>query len=262
MTTLHTQALLLRASDFGESDRILQLLTPATGRISVIAKGARRSVKRFGGNLDLFNQLRVQIERRRPQTLARLELARLVGAFHGLRTHPQRFALACYLLEVLSRLAPEGGSRAESERLFRFAASALAWLDASEPTPATRPLLEFRTLDAVGLRPELGRCVRCGARLGQGDGPRVAFLIGDGGPRCARCRTPGEAGFSLQLGTLRALETSLDFELRQLDRIVLGQRATDEAQRLLQRFLRFHVGPELRSERFLARLGPRGSAAS
>jgi len=103
---LATQALCLRKSDFGESDLVVHLLTPRTGRITAIAKGARRSTRRFPGTLDFFNVLRVEIATvRRAGPMARLEHARLVHAFAGLRTDPARFALASYLLELLGRLA-------------------------------------------------------------------------------------------------------------------------------------------------------------
>jgi len=102
-----TEALVLRSVDFGESDRIVHLLVPDSGRLTAIAKGARRSVRRFPGTLDLFNHLRVQVERRRTAGLARLEQATLIEAFTPLRREPARFGLACYLLELLDRLAPE-----------------------------------------------------------------------------------------------------------------------------------------------------------
>ncbi len=254
MTTTHTHALLLRSNDFGESDRILHLLTPETGRVTVIAKGARRSVKRFGGNLDFFNHLRIQIEQRRPTSMARLELAKLERTFHGLREHPGRFALGCYVLEALDRLAPEGGARVERERLFHFGLAALDWIDGGTPDRRMRVLLELRTLDAVGLRPELARCVRCASALGPADGPLVPFRVGDGGPVCAACRSPEDQGLPIHLGTLRALQSSLGFELSALARIGLSGNALGEAEGLLRRFLRFHVGLELRSEAFLTQL--------
>jgi hypothetical protein len=63
-------------------------------------------------------------------------------------------------------------------------------------------------------------------------------------------------------GTLRALEQGLSWELSQLDRLVLSPRALEEARRLVGRFQRFHLGVELRSERFLQEmLAPAGSEA-
>lgn len=241
---------MLRSVDFGESDRILHLLTPRTGRLTVIAKGARRSVKRFPGTLDFFNLLDVQVERRRPTSMPRLELARLHHAFLGIRRETARFALATYLMELLDRLAPEGGPPRDMERIYRFAQGALALLDDATVGAKLRVLLELRALDALGLRPEFGRCVRCGEALGNAAG-RVGFHIADGGPVCERCSGGNAALIETHRGTLRALEQSLDFPLERQDRIALGERALGEARTVVTRFLRFHVGIELRSEPFL-----------
>ncbi len=255
MQKLATEALVLRAVDTGESDRVVHLLTPDTGRIAAIAKGARRSTKRFPGTLDFFNQLRVQIERKRGAgALARLEHARLIRPFHGLREDPGRFALGCYLLELLDRLAPEGGQRGDLAALYRFAIEALGAIDALPPEPRLRALLELRLLAAVGLRPELARCVRCGKPL---TAPLAQFWIAEGGPLCEACRAPHEEGIPVHLGTLRALEQSLAFPLAQAGRIALSAAALREAQTIVGRFLRFHLGVELKSESFLSeRLTP------
>jgi DNA repair protein RecO (recombination protein O) len=255
----------LRAVDFGESDRIVHLLTSAAGRLPAIAKGARRSRRRFPGTLDLFNQLSVHVERRKPAALARLEGARLLRTFEAIRTGAPRFALGCYLLELLDRLAPEGGAPDDLARLFAFARAALDWLDREPPTQRMRVLLELRALDALGLRPGLLACVRCGRAVTAaptrgvaapvphvGTAP-VPFAIGEGGPLCAACAAGGIEGawLPVHLGTLRALDRALQFPLAQLGRLALGGEALTEAQRLVTRFLGFHVGVELQSRRIL-----------
>jgi DNA repair protein RecO (recombination protein O) len=264
MPTIHTEALILRSADFGESDRIVHLLVPETGRLTAIAKGAHRSVRRFAGTLDLFNHLRVQVERPRTASMARLEHAQLIRTFHALRTDATRFALGCYLLELLDRLAPEGGARADTKRMFGFALAALATLDRERPDLRLRTLLELRGLDAVGLRPELRCCVRCGESVGAGPrGSPVRFHIADGGPLCGGCAETGQDLVPIHLGTLRALERSLDFTPDRLARLALGGAALAEARRLVARFLRFHVGIDLRSARFLDKvLAGEASAAA
>jgi DNA repair protein RecO (recombination protein O) len=261
LLSFHTEALVLRAVDFGESDRIVHLLTPAAGRLPAIAKGARRSRRRFPGTLDLFNQLAVQVVRSRPGALARLEGARLLRTFESIRAGAERFALGCYLLELLDRLAPEGGAPRDLARLFAFARGALDWLDREPPSQRMRVLLELRALDALGLRPELLRCVRCGRELAaserSSDGTRrpLLFLIGEGGALCSACAPDAHgAALPIHLGTLRALDRALRFPLDQLGRLALAGDALAEAQRLLTRFLGFHVGVELQSRRVLEEL--------
>ena len=257
MAAIDTEALILRSVDFGESDRIVHLLVPEMGRLTAIAKGARRSVKRFPGTLDLFNHLRVQAERRRVAGMARLEHAQLIRTFHALRTDPTRFALGCYILELLDRLAPEGGARADTKRLFGYAMAALQTLDEERPDLRLRTLLEIRGLDAVGLRPELRCCVRCGEWVGTGPkGSRVGFHIPDGGPVCEGCAGTGQDLLPIHLGTLRVLERSLEFSPDRLARLALGGVALAEARHLVGRFLHFHVGINLRSARFLEEMLP------
>jgi DNA repair protein RecO (recombination protein O) len=246
VSTLRTEALVLRCFDHGESDRIVHLLTPETGRLSAIAKGARRSVRRFPGTLDLFQHLRITVFRRRAGSLARLEQATLLETFAPLRTHPGRFALACYLVELLDRLAPEGVAGGDGSRLFRYAQDALRAVAERAPDARLRTLLELRALDVLGLCPELLRCVRCGAAI-EGAG-RVGFHVAEGGPVCGACGVRLDGLLPVHLGTLRTLAQGLRLDL---DRLGLGGRALAEAQELLRRFQRFHLGIELRSERFL-----------
>lgn len=249
MSKLLTEALLLRCVDFSESDRVVHLLTPDLGRLTAMAKGARRSVKRFPGTLDVFNHVRIQLFRPRGNRMARLEQAVLVSPFLPLRDSPARFALASYLLEMFDRLAPEGGARRDTQRLFQFALSAQHTIESSQPDLELRTLLELRALDALGLRPALLSCVRCGTRV-SGPAP-VGFHIAEGGSVCRGCEASFQGLMRVHLGTLRVLEQALRFDLGQLGRLRLSREAVAEASQLVQRFQRFHLGVELRSERFL-----------
>ncbi len=254
MAVVQTEALVLRSVDFGESDRVLHLLVPETGRLTAMAKGARRSVRRFGGTLDLFNHLRVSIERRRAAAMARLDQAVLIRSFTALRRDPARFALGCYLLELIGRLAPEGGVGADAKRLFDFALAALHTLSRQAPDTRLRTLLELRALEALGLCPELECCVRCGRKPEPQPGELLGFHVSDGGPVCGACAVRVEGLLAVHPGTLRALQQGLRFDLDRLERLVLAPASLGEARQLLARFLRFHVGLELRSEPFLDRL--------
>ncbi len=242
------EALVLRVVDYGESDRIVHLLTAERGRVTVIAKGARRSRRRFPGTLDLFNHLRVALSRRRRTGMSLLDQAVLRSPFLGLRASGARYAMASYLLELIGRMAPEEGAGDEVARLFDFALASQRLLDARTPDLRLRLLLELRALDALGLRPELRQCVRCGKPVS----PPVGFHVADGGVICGGCARPGaEPVLPVQLGTLRVLAQGLEYDVGHLGRLAMGQVALAEAGQLLFRFHRFHVGLELRSERFL-----------
>ena len=220
-------------------------------------------MRRFPGTLDLFNHLRVQVARaaQRPG-IARLEQATLIEAFTPLRREPARFALGCYLLELLDRLAPEGGARADGRRLFAFALAALRTVATPRRIDSRlRTLLELRALDALGpapgaapLRALRGRTLAAARRRG---GLRVA----DGGPVCAACGRDGESVVARASGTLRALEQGLRFDLERLDRLVLSRQTLEESRRILDRFQRYHTGRRAAQRALPRRAAGEGSAS-
>src|SRR3954468_4792668 len=92
-----TEAVLLHAFDYLDSSRIIRLLTRELGLRSVLARGARRSTKRFGAALDLFVQGTAELEvkpGRDLDTLASFDLARTRA---GLGQDLARFAGASAL---------------------------------------------------------------------------------------------------------------------------------------------------------------------
>ena len=70
---LRTEAIVLRRTDYGEADRILQLLTPE-GKRSVIARGVRKEKSKLAGGVELFSVSEVVIHE------GRTELGILTGA--------------------------------------------------------------------------------------------------------------------------------------------------------------------------------------
>lgn len=262
MPKIQCEALLLRAVDYGESDRIVHLLTSDGGRLTAIAKSARRSQRRFPGTLDVFNRLVVEGRSKPRASMAFLERARLVDPFLGLRRRPGRYALASFLVELLDRLAPESLVGSDAARLYAYAIESLRVVERCTPTASLRLLLELRALDALGLRPELGRCVRCGRVAGDeiAHDHRVHFHVPDGGIVCTACSLRLDGLVPVELGTLRSLDAGLTCPAEHVARVRLSEPMLEQAARLTFRFQRFHVGVELRSERFLDAVLPAAGA--
>lgn len=61
MPTSTLEGIIIKRSNFGEADRILTIVTPFRGKITVLAKGVRRITSRRGGNVELLNKIRFQV---------------------------------------------------------------------------------------------------------------------------------------------------------------------------------------------------------
>lgn len=54
MSSLRTDAIILRRTNYGEADRIINVITPADGQLSVMARGVRKEKSRLAGGIELF----------------------------------------------------------------------------------------------------------------------------------------------------------------------------------------------------------------
>lgn len=121
------KVIILKKIKYGESDLILQSLTPNGSKISFIARGALKSRKRFGGGvLEPTHYLQVVIRTQAPK-LAVVEEAQVLEDFAQLRSDYDRLTLALEILEMISRVAQEGDQHGEN--LFNLLGNALRTLE-------------------------------------------------------------------------------------------------------------------------------------
>jgi DNA repair protein RecO (recombination protein O) len=180
-----TQALALRAFDYGESSQILHLLTLEEGRVHGIAKGARRINGAFHGGVDALHLGEALVYPRRPGS----DLRTLGGFatrthFPGLRERIARFHVASHVLALLL-----GFTREEEKApiVFELAVGALALLEVADDAQAEAVGLAFEAmmLRQAGFFPELTRCVVCGKPARNVKTTRLSALRG--GLLCRDC---------------------------------------------------------------------------
>lgn len=173
VTTL--SALVLGHTDYGDNDRIVQLITAEKGRISALAKGARSSKKRFTGTLELGSRVEATLRPGRGE-LWHFQAAELVHGHPHIRSFLESISLSAYLCEIVREL----GRREQPEpKLFGLLDVALLVLDActEPPQPAFRLAFEAKALSFAGLTPVLTHCAGCGEAA---QGPMVWSVSGGG----------------------------------------------------------------------------------
>lgn len=152
---LRTEALILKRRDFGEADRLLTILTPAHGKLDVIAKGARKPTSTKTGHVELFTQADMLLHRGRDLFIA--AQVEMMTPYLPLREDLQRGAYANYVVELLDRFTLDGDE--DSASAYRLLTQTLAHLCEDEDLRRAVRYYELRLLDEVGFRPELTECV-------------------------------------------------------------------------------------------------------
>lgn len=102
---LRTHAIVLRRTNYGESDRILSLLTPE-GKIAVLARGVRKEKSRLAGGIELFSVADVVMHQGH-SNLATLTSAKMLKFYGNIMTDLPRLELASHYLKRLDRLAEQ-----------------------------------------------------------------------------------------------------------------------------------------------------------
>ena len=108
MKKIITPAVVLQTRDMGESDLLIRLFTQKMGKIAGIAKGAKRSRKRFVNTFDIATLSNVKIYRPRGRELYLIEDAVLINTFENISSDTRSLVFASLILELILELSPEG----------------------------------------------------------------------------------------------------------------------------------------------------------
>ena len=178
-------ALLLRRVEYGESDLVLTLLTDSIGRVSALARGARKSVKRFGGVLEPMHTLRIAYDDRSGAELIALREAKLERARPFLVTSLERMQAAGQALNWVRKAAPP---RTPEPEVWAAMSELLDHL--GDPNDAAQPRTRLaesglRLLAAFGWGIDFERCVSCGKLAASGQ--TAAVDATRGGLVCRNC---------------------------------------------------------------------------
>jgi DNA repair protein RecO (recombination protein O) len=251
-TTFSSPAILLRRTDYGDYDLIIAFLTRSHGKLTVMGKSAKRSVKRFGGLLGLFSLVQIVWTDGRRAGLPILQEATLDRALPRLGPDVTRTALASYWGEIATQWCEEGKPQLHLYHLLR---QALISLDEGRIPPLVLSMaFQVKFLSLAGLSPALSRCHVCGQGVAEIVGERLAFDVRTGRMTCGRCARQPATTLSLTKGTVRQLQWMERVPLSQVARIRCLPQVLREAQTLLETFLPYHLGKKPKSLTFLERI--------
>lgn len=171
----------LRTTPLRESDLLVVLYTDVHGRVSAVARGARKSQRRFAGALSLLVLGRYRLGRRPRGELWGLESADVIREWTQLSADVVAVAHASYVAELVGALLPAEAPEPHALEVIVALWDALA---AGGPSPGALRAVEIALLDLAGHRPAIDHCAACSStELGHG----ALFDPQRGGAICRAC---------------------------------------------------------------------------
>jgi DNA repair protein RecO len=102
MQTFRTEAIILRRTNYGEADRILNVLTPEHGKLSAIAKGVRKAKSKLAGGLELFATCDVTILQGKTD-MGTISSARLINFYGDILKEYERMQAGYEFIRLINR---------------------------------------------------------------------------------------------------------------------------------------------------------------
>lgn len=239
-----TDALLLRATDYRDADRIVTFFSADLGKVSAIARGAKGSRRRFAGALEPYALIRLELELGAGE-LATLKRAEIVRCFAEVLSDLGRMEVGG---AALSLVREAHAPRVPDAALFVSAVQFLTLLDhAADPLRAALLAFAMRTLALAGMAPRLAVCGRSDEPVPEG---KPAYF--DPGLGAVVSRRFGGGPFLLS-GEVRARLISAQSETWvEVARAAWDPEALKGARCALAAFIAGHLSAELGSRLFPA----------
>lgn len=262
-----TDAILLRKIEYGDHDLIITFLTRDKGKISVMAKNAKKSVRRFSGAMDLFsvNHIQCAYPKKNRDAMINLRQSVLENGFSRIRYDVVNTAYASYWTEIVSQWLEEGKAQPD---IFELLYTALEMVnDGFIRTEVISLLFQIRFMRLSGFSPGLDQCDACGTNLADVHPARLWFDFKAGRVVCPACRGRHSGarepagplgdhsrGCWVSKGTLKQLSWINTVEMARADRIKFSPVAIRESETLLESFIPFHIGRNFNSLTFLHKM--------
>ncbi len=197
-----TLALIIRTVEVFETSLVATLFTRELGKVSVLAKGARRLKSPFQGGLDLLGVSDIVLFPKASEALDLLVESTPVERFASLRRDLAALYAGYYIAELLGGLTDFHDPH---PKLFDAARITLRHLGEAELRSRRVARFELACLRELGLLPSFTACAHCGALVDPGE-EMVSFGLATGGVLCAKCG-PGQMHVAvISSQTLRAIQ--------------------------------------------------------
>ena len=227
---VRTDAVVLRAFDYGETSRIANVLTRTHGVISVIAKGARRPKSRFGSTLQPLSHVQVVFYHKANRGLQTLKEASHVTRFPNLLADLDRLPTALRAIEISRAMLGEGDTHPVAVDLL---VATLSVLDLAEEREGNAlPWFALHLAGLLGFAPDVQR--------------EDVLALGDGGGGLVldtgAVVPPGTGGIRASRAALRAFAVFARTDLETSMRMALDEATRREVDNLVDAYLRTHSG--------------------
>jgi len=246
MPLYNANAIVLHRTSFGETDRIVRLYTRERGKISCIAKGARKPLSRLAGATEVVTYGKFQFATGR--NLDIITQVEVKESFPRIHSDLLRTAHSMYIAELMDKLVEE---HEPSPNIFDLLLSSFFLMERPNDPEKIANMFELQFMKTQGYEPTLDRCIRCSSLVLDDD---ISFSPALGGTVCRECGYLPEDAIPISRETIAAMTTLLTITANAVERLEIPKETTEQISRIMRWYIRYRSDRDLKSADFLQRL--------
>jgi DNA repair protein RecO (recombination protein O) len=241
---LHTQGIVIKSFDFRETSRIVTFYTKSHGKVKGVLKGIRKDSRKFGSSVDKFTVNDIVYYQYSRSDLHLVSQCDLVQFYFSIRADYRRTMAANYMLELVDTVMP---AEQPNKKIYHLMLDYLKGLEAANDADKLVHIFQIKVLSLSGFRPHIDACLKCRKEI-RG---KARFSLKSGGLICERCPAYETDCTVISKGAVASLLHVESNDWVKSLRLGLTNSVRKELKYLLNNFLVYHLGRNIRTTKYL-----------
>ena len=230
---LKTEGFVLKSRKYKETDSLLTIFGRKTGKVSAIAKGARKPKSNLLAGVQPFCYSDFLLHK--GKSLYTVNQSDPKQTFYTLREDLEKLTYGSYLLELVEAVTTEGQT---NNRLFNLLGQTLYLLTQEDIELHTVVrAFELKLLDYSGYKPHLYSCVGCGS----GSSYNWEFSVDEGGLLCSECNHQDRFSMKVSKTSIKLANYLLKKDMKEIKNLKISGFLNKELEKVLKNYILVHI---------------------
>lgn len=237
MKIVKVQGIIINESNYGETSKLLNIITKEYGLIGVIAKGAKSIKSKLRAFTTKLTYAYFQIYYKEGK-LSTLISADVIDPFINIKKDLLSISYSSFLLELTNQVLKQSNDN----RVFDILVSSLKKINEGYDSAIITNILELKYLDFLGIRPNLESCAVCKST------DILTVSTSKGGFVCKNCYTNEKI---LDRRSIKILRMLMFVDISKISRVDISNNVKEEIDTFINEYYDRYAGLYLRSKKFL-----------
>ncbi|MBP2241662.1 DNA repair protein RecO (recombination protein O) [Cytobacillus eiseniae] len=238
------EGIVIRTTNYGETNKIVTLYTREWGKIGVMARGAKKPKSRLAAVTQLFTYGYFLVQK--TSGLGSLQQGEMISSMRRIKEDIFLTAYASYIIDLTDKSTDE---RKPNPYLFELVHQILNYINEGYDAEILVNIFEMKMLNILGLYPVLNQCAICGNTDGQ-----FSFSIREGGLLCHRCLEKDPYHFKISAAAVKLMRIFYYLDLSRLGNISVKPETKAELKKIIDAYYDEYSGLHLKTKRFLEQM--------